>query len=190
MADARLFFSNALYPKTIDSLAVTAWESETHNRTNNITSYPVEEGADISDHIQNLPIELTVSGIIEALEYGGNILEAFTVLEDLMRNKQLIAIVTGLKVYENMAISDLSFPRTALNGGSLSFTATLIQMRTISSQAIIIPNTILADNDVQSQATQDIGKTTSGQTQQQEDDSFSFIEQVDAQLDDIFGVIQ
>jgi len=190
MADARIFFSNPDNPKTLGSIVVSAWESETHSRSNNITTYPVEEGSDISDHIQNEPIELSVSGIIETVERGGNIIDAFIALEEIMISKQLITVVTGLKVYENMAITGIEIPRTSLNGGSLAFSASLREVRIVSSQAIVIPNTFLSDDNKQSEAVQDIGKTTSGQTQENAEEGFSFIDQVESQIDEIFGAAE
>lgn len=188
MADARIFFSNPHIPKTLGSLVVTAWETESHNRSNTITDYPVETGVEISDHIQNLPIELSVKGIIEAVEMGDNILDAFTTLENIMINKQLITVVTGLKVYDNMGILSFSVDRNALNGGSLSFNAELKQVFAVSSQSISIPNNILSDNNKQADANQNIGKTTSGQSQESEEGG-NFLAQIDAQLDQIFGVV-
>lgn len=191
MADARIFFSNPYIPKSMGSLTVNAWESENHDRSNNVTSYPVESGVEISDHIQPQPIELSVSGIVEAIDTGANIVDAFLTLEEIMAAKQVITIVTGLKVYENMAVLSSNVTRTALNGGSLSFTASLRQISIVSSQAIVIPNNFLSDDNKQSQAKQNIGKVTSGQTQQTtEEDNFSFLAQIDAQLDGIFGVVQ
>lgn len=187
MADARIFFSNPNIPRTFGSLTVTAFESESHDRSNNATSYPVENGSEISDHIQPQPIELSISGIVEAIEKGANIIDAFSVLEEIMSAKQVITVVTGLKVYENMAVLSSNVTRNALNGGSLSFTASLRQISLVSSQAITIPNNFLADNNKQSQAMQNIGKVTSGQTQEQQ--GSSLLAQVDAILDPIFGVV-
>lgn len=188
MADARIYFSNPNIPKTFGSLIVNAWESETHDRSNSVTNYPVEDGSEISDHIQSNPVELSVSGIVEAIDTGTNIIDAYFTLKQIMAEKQVITVVTGLEVYENMCVLSSNVTRNALNGGSLSFTATLKQLSFVSSQAITIPNNILNDNNYQSQAKQDLGKVTSAQNQEEETNSF--LTQIDAQLDSIFGVAQ
>lgn len=192
MADARLYFSNPNIPKTFGQLVVSVWENESHDRSNNVTNYPVENGTEISDHIQPQPIELNVSGIVEATDTGTNIIDSYFLLKQIMEEKQIITVVTSLDVYENMCVLSSNVTRNAQNGGSLSFTATLKQITYVSSQAIAIPNGILNDNNKQSQAKQDLGKATSGQSQStnQEQENFSFLSQIDAQLDTIFGVVQ
>lgn len=189
MAAARLIFRVPVQKK-IGSLEVTAFVSETHTRTNSATAYPVEVGADISDHIQDLPQEFNVTGIVEPVGDGANVPAAFVELENIMATKELITVVSGLKVYENMYISSLSVPRNARNGGSLSFSASMRELRIVSSQAVEIPKAQISDADdetnKQAQATQDIGKVTSGQTQATAEAS-NFLDQVDAQIDDIFG---
>lgn len=186
---ARLVFKKII-EKKLGNIVIKVFNQETHSRTNTITRYPVEEGSDITDHIQDLPPVLNISCLIEAEEDGSNIFEKFKELEDLASSKEVISVVSGLKVYNDMVITNLSIPRTSKNGGSLTFSASLEQIRIVSSQAVTIPSTQISDADdttnKQAQAVQDVGKVTGNQSSDDEDAN-SFLAQVDAQVDDIFG---
>lgn len=191
MAEPARFIFKVRTEKKLGNIPIDAFIQETHSRTNTLTRYPVEEGANITDHIQNQPEIINISCIIEAKDDGSNIIENFIEIDKLFKNKELISVVSGLKVYTNMVITNLSIPRTARNGGSLSFSASLEEIRIVNSQAVSIPNTQISNADSetnkQAQATQDIGKATSGQTQETNEQASSFLAQVDAQIDDIFG---
>ncbi len=191
---ARLIFSRRT-KKSIGNIIFDAFISEEHMRNSKATKYPVETGAEISDHIINEPIRLTISAFIEAFIDGGNILESFRQLDELIDQKTLVTVVTGLKVYENMHITSYSIPRTVTNGGSLNVNINLEEFRfvssqSVSSQSVSIPISQLSDADdntnKQSQESQDVGKTTSGQTQT-EDSLAQIRESAEALADYITG---
>ncbi len=186
---ARLIFSRRT-KKSIGNIIFDAFISEEHMRNSKATKYPVETGAEISDHIINEPIRLTISAFIEAFIDGGNILESFRQLDELIDQKTLVTVVTGLKVYENMHITSYSIPRTVTNGGSLNVNINLEEFRFVSSQSVSIPISQLSDADdntnKQSQESQDVGKTTSGQTQT-EDSLAQIRESAEALADYITG---
>jgi len=189
---ARLIFKTNT-EKKIGSLVIDAFISETHSRSNAISVYPVENGSDISDHIQEQPKSLSVTGMISPVKDGSNIVSSFLELDKIMKSKEVLTVVSGLKVYTNMIITSLVIPRTAQNGASLNFSATMNEIRVVSSQAVTIPNSQISDADEvtnkQAQAKQNAGKVTNGQTQKIAEGS-NFLDQIDAQIDEIFGVVK
>jgi len=49
---------------TLDIVTLDATLEETHSFTNEITEHPVEQGADITDHVRPRPVELRLRGIV------------------------------------------------------------------------------------------------------------------------------
>lgn len=60
----------------------------------------------------------------------------FKMLEELHNNRLPFRLVTGLKVYDNMIITDINIPRNAVNANSLRFSATLEQLQVVSDEEI------------------------------------------------------
>ncbi|EPB6868894.1 phage baseplate protein [Enterobacter asburiae] len=87
-----------------------------------ITSYPVENGAEVSDHVQIKNNTFKLSGIItetpvrleKDLLYsagvnGTRISQAIQYLDKIFDSRQPITLVTEHKVYENVIISGISY---------------------------------------------------------------------------------
>jgi len=53
---------------------------------------------------------------------------------------QLIQIITGLRVYTNMAMQSLSIPRDAKTGEAMNFTSRFKQIEVVSTEIVTIPN--------------------------------------------------
>lgn len=191
MASARLIFSRGI-PKQIGPIVVDVFQSEDHNRTSTTTNYSVENGADITDHIRNDPIQISITGHIEAIGDGSNILRVNQQLNELMDNKELITVVTGLKVYENMHIQNYSVSRNKQNGGSLPISMSFQQITKVQSQAVAISisQISIADEETnkQAQGAADVGKATSGQTQKEGEDNF--LADIEAQVEGILGSVE
>lgn len=191
---ARLIFSKGI-PKQIGPIIIDAFLAEDHTRRSSTTSYPVEDGADISDHIRNEPLEINIRGMIEAVDDGTNIIESFKSLNYLMDSKTLFSVITGLKVYENMHMNSLNINRTALNGGSLPFSARFSQVTKVQSQAVAIAISQISaadeETNKQAQPSVDLGKATSGQTQGKNPaDGTCYLCDIKAQVNDILGDVE
>ncbi|EPG6279107.1 phage baseplate protein [Citrobacter freundii] len=91
-------------------------------RQADITSYPVESGAEVSDHVQIKNNTLKLSGIItetpvrleKDLLYsagvnGTRISQAIQYLDKIFDSRQPITLVTEHKVYENVILSGISY---------------------------------------------------------------------------------
>jgi len=91
-------------------------------RQADITSYPVENGAEVSDHVQLKNNTFKLSGIISEtpvrlekdLLYsagvnGTRISQAIEYLDQMFDSRQPITLVTEHKVYENVILSGISY---------------------------------------------------------------------------------
>lgn len=58
------FLSPVRAPGVIGAITIDARLSESHSYSNEIPSFPVEEGVNISDHIRTTPEKISISGII------------------------------------------------------------------------------------------------------------------------------
>ena len=57
-----LVYENAWY--MIDTIAIDAVTSEQHSLSGNVTTHPVEDGADMSDHFRDAPPSVHIEGVI------------------------------------------------------------------------------------------------------------------------------
>jgi hypothetical protein len=160
-------FQTNLAPN-IDILELDAAVHETHDYTNTITDFPVEKGFSISDHVFKVPEHLTMEGFVTnspipysltsvtvLLDRGNRVNTAFERLLDLagydpsgqdytvlskVKLPAFLRVVTGLRVYSNMIITHLSFPRDITTGESLRFTCELRKVTVVDSERAIINN--------------------------------------------------
>ncbi|QJT82435.1 phage baseplate protein [Kosakonia sp. MUSA4] len=91
-------------------------------RQADITSYPVESGAEVSDHVQIKNNTFKMSGIItetpirlerdllySAGVNGTRISQAITYLDQIFDSRQPLTLVTEHKVFENVILSGISY---------------------------------------------------------------------------------
>lgn len=113
--------------------------SETHTKTNELTDFPVDEGANITDHIRRVPEEIQITGMVsktpllllaglrssspidgELDNPDDRVERAYSELQRIMNASELITVVTTLKTYENMAVTSIAATRDAQNGQTLN----------------------------------------------------------------------
>lgn len=109
-------------------LSFDACISETHIGNAATTDHPVEDGADMTDHIQRTPEELQITGIVsdtpvlflasiraEPAVTGGDsrnrAKDAYTFIKEIKDGGKLVSVATSLRDYANMAIVGLSVIR-------------------------------------------------------------------------------
>ncbi len=112
--------------------------TEEHKYSSRVTHYPVESGTIVSDHIINQPDIVLLSGLVtdtplSFLAPFNRSIAAFNQLIELHRNRQVITVVTGIKVYYDMAIVTLDVPRTVKTGQTLTFNIELQKINYINS---------------------------------------------------------
>lgn len=189
MSDTLSILNTFNTKKSIGGITIDAFTSESYEFNARATRYPVEEGADITDHVIKDPDSISITGIIGAVTSSGEgsstnrVIDVFNSLKDMFDNSDIVTVVAGLKVYENMYIKSYNIPRNVNNGMSLEFNIVFDNIRTVSSRVTDIPNNQLggdADTDkLQAQSQADVGTTTSGQTQQENtwyDDAVAWVD--------------
>lgn len=109
--------------------------SEEHSFPGEVTKRPVEQGADFTDHIRDLPPIIKLECIVSDLPVGdiasdatrtGVALpsaDALAKLIELKAARKPVTIETSLGRYESMAFVELTIPRDAKRSGALFFAA-------------------------------------------------------------------
>lgn len=112
---------------------------EEHKYQSRITHYPVEYGTIISDHIVKEPDVVNISGMVSdtplnIFAQSNRSVDAFNRLVEMQARRIVVNLVTGIKVYTNMAIASLNVPRNIKTGQTLTFN--------IEFQKVIFDDTI------------------------------------------------
>lgn len=140
--------------------------SESHRFRSRVTTFPVESGSVISDHVINEPEEITLTGHVTntpiqllggALSGAVNddrVQTAFDVLTALHEDSALVTVVSGLKVYEDMLITSLYFPRDRRTGQAIEFTVTMQKIVTAVFESTLMPD---EPNSAQASPEQNVG---------------------------------
>jgi hypothetical protein len=118
---------------TVGTVTFDTMLTEEHRFTSRITSYPVERGTIISDHILNLPNTIVLSGYVTDTPLTlfapfNRSIDAFNRLIQMHEQREVIEVVTGLRVYQNMAIVSMDVPRNMKTGQTLTFNIELQQI--------------------------------------------------------------
>ncbi len=69
--------------------------------------------------------------------------DAFHFLLELQEQRQLFDVVTGLKLYKNMCLTSLSVPRRTDTGQAIRFSASMREIKIVSSEIISIPEAVI-----------------------------------------------
>lgn len=143
---------------TINGFVLDASLTESHGFESEVTDYPVESGASITDNVRPKPIVVSIEGIVSDSPIGpvANIraasrgvslsdipddLPSETALAALLRirdAREPVTIVTSLKTFDNMAMINLDIPRDGETGHALRFTATFQQIIYITNARTLI----------------------------------------------------
>ena len=121
-------------------------EKESESYSSSVTSNPVEDGADINDHVNNAAGQLTISGTI----VGGD-----SAINALKESRDIITY-TGVTRMANLVFTSLKFDRSYKNRNGASFSATLKQVKLVSSEFVPMDSEVLMSS-------QDAGKTDNQQ---------------------------
>lgn len=134
-------------PSEVIQLDATLDVNLRHSMT--VTSFPVEDGADISDHAQEQPASVTIRSLVSATPlriFSFNPIigdarprAALEIMLELQAKSELVRIVTDLKTYDNMALISFDAPRRADTKNALLFTAVFQEVIVVSSQVVTLP---------------------------------------------------
>lgn len=97
-------------------------EKESESYGSAVTSNPIENGAEINDHVNNASGTLNISGVI----VGGN--GAINALKAMRESRDIITYI-GVTRMSNLVFTSLEFDRSYKNRDGASFSATLKQVQ-------------------------------------------------------------
>jgi hypothetical protein len=150
-----------LFKKTraqVGLLRFDASLSENHLRSATLTDFPVEAGADITDHIRVDPESLEINGVIsntpivylaslqaespiegDLTSVEDRVEAAYKELQRMQDEGELVTVVTSLREYENMALTSLSVTRDVTNGNVLNAQLSLRQVLRAQLETVEAP---------------------------------------------------
>lgn len=153
------------------SLSLDVAPAETYDHQLDITSHPVEDGVEITDHIQRRPRSITVTGLVTETPLGGNtggigrVLNARAFLEAI--EGEIVDLVTDR--YGTLTGYALqSWPHQVRDLQDMPITLTFREIRTATIQSVTIPPEVPIDSartgmeseqDLGPQATEDMSQT-------------------------------
>lgn len=140
--------------RIIDPLTLTFFEfdatiSEDHSDSIEWTRNPVESGIDVTDHAIVQPEEVSITGVVSdtplnAIPYPDRSIELYDMILEVARNKALVTVVTGLRVYSDMGITSVGVKRDNKSSNQqVKPVITLRQVRKVNSVEIPIPPELL-----------------------------------------------
>jgi len=131
----------------IDGFPYDVSLTESHERKSETTRFPVEEGSDLSDHVRNLNIIISISGVVSDTPIGEMELlreldggaaqrpsdEARARLIALRDERRNTTIVTSAGVYENVVMTSFVEKQGPEFTNGLFFDCTFEQRRIVTS---------------------------------------------------------
>jgi len=169
MGIAQLFFRK---DNLIGEIKLDVIVEESAQSSSTITSNPVENGADVNDHIIINPMTFSMTGIVSDTKVqilggfsalgqiaSGNAFtkadtpskDAWESLLELQAERIPFTLVTNLKDYDNVVIENLSTSQNKDSSNSLNFTANMKEIIFVGPQELTaeqFDNAITADKAV------------------------------------------
>lgn len=165
MSVISILFGRKYSQTRIATVLMDATISEDYQYTSRATNFPIEIGSQISDHIIKDPLRVSISGIVSdtplsLLARSNRSIDAFNRLIRIYETREVVTVITGIKVYTNMCMTQLNVPRNVNSGQSLVFNLEFQQLKIDSSVRLqlrendpfggvidTIPREIVADAD-------------------------------------------
>lgn len=132
----------------INGYPIDATMSEDHAFDSEVTSHPVEEGADVTDHVREIPIVVVLECVVSNTPFGGIVFErdpnelpsseAYARMLAIRDKREPVTIETSLSVFHDMVLRRLSVPRTSRTGDALRFRATFQQIQLVRTERTFV----------------------------------------------------
>lgn len=134
-------------PSQLGLLTVDVTIDESHEFGAEVTNWPIEGGALITDHVRLQPRSLTITGFVSdtplnavGLSLGqSRAASAFFILEQMWQARVPFVVVSQLRVYRNMVIESLSVPKAREQ--AIRFTCKMREVEIVSGQNTLLPAT-------------------------------------------------
>lgn len=142
LVPSTLFFKNREYG--VGSIKFDLILSESHNMANQVTEHNVEDGSVISDHIKNELENGALSGLITNFSlnvfgaFTNRAQDAFDALVQLWKEKTLVTIVTVMKVYEDVAITNVNVDRAEDTGEAIVLNISFKKVNVVKLETVVI----------------------------------------------------
>jgi len=156
MALAELIFKRV--KAQIGIIQFDASVSESHNSPSEVTDHPVEEGSTVSDHIRKLPKEFELNGLVtntpivflattlaespltvDSNPTDSRVESAYSELERIQEAGETVDVVTSLREYTDMAITNVSVTREKATGQILDSTISLREILFAKALTLELP---------------------------------------------------
>lgn len=126
-------------------------ESEDVARETSVSSHPVEEGIDLTDHVRRSPLVLSLSGELVGSDYEDDIAQ----LERLQKDGDLVEY-TGINILSSALLTKFTTTHTGSVRGGCTFSAELKEIRIASSPYTAGSGNSAAQQVEEAPATQDM----------------------------------
>ena len=132
---------------TIHGYLIDVATAVDHRRDAEVTEHPVEDGADIADHIRTLPAIVVVTGIVSDTPLSATAPrrlgdlpseEARAHFENVRLAREPITVETATRVYTNMVMQGYSEIVDGKSGDAFNFRATFKQIDLVSNNRTFI----------------------------------------------------
>jgi len=148
---------------TLAEIPIDVVTTRTYRFGAEVTSFPVEGGEEIGDHVRLEPNELDVEGMVSnaPLDAAGEstsplglrgdanaerrpgmpvrIQSAYDLLTSAYRNRQPLTIVTEYQIFDDMIITSLEIPRARDTGIALNFSLSLKHISVVYTESATLP---------------------------------------------------
>ena len=146
----QLFSSFVGVTKQIQDLQIDIVSSEVIELPSETTDNPIESGSEVTDHIINRPIMLRMVcqiGGSNLTNWTDRKIEGYEALKKLRDDKLPVTVVSGLEIFSNMLINNISIDRNLQNASVLQFQIEFKQAKIVSSQRVDVSNNISATKE-------------------------------------------
>ena len=135
-----------LRTRSIGPFVANVTIEERHIDELRITDHPVERNAVISDHAFKLPMRVTIQAGYSnsSFESGGDpnyVNDVYRQFLALQESRELIFILTGKRLYENMLIERLAVTTDEKTENALFLTVEMREIILVTTQTVSVPST-------------------------------------------------
>lgn len=133
----------------VGSISFDLLMSEQHTFNNQVSDHNVEDGSVIADHIKNELENGSIVGLITNfsiratnIEFSNRAQKAFDELVDLWKRRELVTVVTVMRVYTDVAITGVSVARSAETGEAIALNISFRKVRIVKLKQVSVSASI------------------------------------------------
>jgi len=192
MSDLQILFNSRKSQPIVGGFYFDLSLDERHSFDNEVTTFPVENGSNITDNVSLQPIRLSLTGFVTNAPIiilqnskdatflrsegrKGRTELMFEAMKDIRDNKTPVSIVTGLISYDNMVLTSLTIPRNASMGDTLQISMEFTQIRYVNTSKVAFESLALdttgakAGTSTRASKTKDAGSQNTKTPKEQEE---------------------